>query len=112
MVKKYFPLFLSIAICYSCSSNSQKKDKSSKSETAKENNVSQSYDLSHPLKKWVLTDELNEISGQTWIDKNHLLAIEDLHPTLYLLRLDSTATIEKTSTFRDSSDIKFDLEDI
>ena len=112
MVKKYFPLFLSIAICYSCSSNSQKKDKSSKSETARENNISQSYDLSHPLIKWVLPDELNEISGQTWIDENHLLAIEDLHPTLYLLRLDSTATVEKTSTFKDSSDKKFDLEDI
>jgi uncharacterized protein YjiK len=112
MIRKYFPLFLSIAICCSCSSHSQKKDKSSKSETAKENNISQSYDLSHPLKKWVLTGELNEISGQTWIDKNHLLAIEDLHPTLYLLRLDSTATVEKTSTFKDSSDKKFDLEDI
>ena len=112
MIKKYFWLFLSIAICCSCNSNSQKKDKSNKSESVKENNVSQSYDLSHPLKKWVLPDELKEISGQAWIDKNHLLAIEDLHPTLYLLRLDSTMSIEKTSTFKDSSDKKFDLEDI
>jgi uncharacterized protein YjiK len=112
MIKKYFWLFLSIAICCSCNSNSQKKDKSNKSESVKENNVFQSYDLSHPLKKWVLPDELKEISGQAWIDKNHLLAIEDLHPTLYLLRLDSTMSIEKTSTFKDSSDKKFDLEDI
>ena len=112
MIRKHFWLFLFVAVCYSCNSNSQKKDKSNKSESAKDTNVSQSYDLSHPLKKWVLPEELKEISGQTWIDKNHLLAIEDLHPTLYLLSLDSTATVEKTSTFKDSSDKKFDLEDI
>ena len=112
MTRKYFWLFLPIAIFYSCNSNSQKKDKNNKSEYVRENNVPQSYDLKHPQKKWALADELKEISGQAWIDKKHLLAIEDLHPTLYLLRLDSTATIEKTSTFKDSSDKKFDLEDI
>jgi uncharacterized protein YjiK len=112
MIRKHFWLFLFIAVCYSCNSNSQKKDKSNKSESVNDTNVSQPYDLSHPLKKWVLPEELKEISGQTWIDKNHLLAIEDLHPTLYLLSLDSTATVEKTSTFKDSSDKKFDLEDI
>src|SRR5205814_2369955 len=84
------------------------KDKNNKSESVRENNVPQSYDLKHPQKKWALADELKEISGQAWIDEKHLLAIEDLHPTLYLLRLDSTATIEKTSTFKDSSDKKFE----
>ena len=112
MIRKYFRVFLSLAICYSCNSNSSKKEKSGETDPVKGNNVPQSYDLKHPLKKWVLPDELKEISGQTWIDKNHLLAIEDLHPTLYLLSLATTATIEKTSTFKDSSDKKFDLEDI
>ena len=112
MTRKYFRIFLSIAICYSCNSNSSKKEKNGETDSVKEANASSSYDLLHPQKKWELPDELKEISGQAWIDKNHLLAVEDLHPTLYLLSLDSTAAIEKTSNFKDSSDKKFDLEDI
>ena len=112
MTRKYFRVFLSIAICYSCNSNSSKKEKNEETDAAKKANASLSYDLLHPQKKWELPGELKEISGQAWIDNNHLLAVEDLHPTLYLLSLDSTAAIEKTSNFKDSSDKKFDLEDI
>ena len=111
MTSKYFRLFLAIAIVYSCNSNSSIKESNEQS-PVKENKVPFLYDLLHPKKKWVLPSELKEISGQTWIDSNHLLVIEDLHPTLYLIRLDSTSSIEKTSTFKDSSDKKFDLEDI
>jgi hypothetical protein len=70
------------------------------------------YDLSHPSKKWVLPKELKEISGQAWIDKNHLLAIEDLHPVLYTIKLADNATIEKQTAFKKISDKKIDIEDV
>lgn len=70
------------------------------------------YDLEHPQKTWILSDDLNEISGNDWLDKNHLLVIEDLHPILYFLRMDSMAVIEKKTTFLGLPDKKFDLEDV
>lgn len=70
------------------------------------------YDLSHPTKKWILPDALKEISGQVWIDKNHLLAIEDLHPILYLIKMGNKATIEKQIPFKKVSDKKTDIEDV
>lgn len=70
------------------------------------------YDLSHPAKTWTLPKELKEISGQVWLDANHLLVIEDLHPDLYILNLDKNASIEKTIPFKKSSDKKIDIEDI
>ena len=72
------------------------------------------YDLSHPKKKWKLPQSLLEISGNSWIDKDRLLIIEDLHPNLYILNLkDTTAIIEKTISFKEDIDgKKFDVEDI
>jgi uncharacterized protein YjiK len=70
------------------------------------------YDLSHPQKKWTLPADLLEISGISWIDPTHLLAIEDLHRELYLLRLGDTVTIEKKIPFGKSTGDKFDVEDI
>ncbi|HEV8082167.1 MAG TPA: hypothetical protein VGP55_03145 [Chitinophagaceae bacterium] len=59
------------------------------------------YDLAHPQKKWELPAAIFEISGNTWIDENHLLVIEDLHPNLYLIKLsESNAVIEKTIPFK------------
>src|SRR5574338_586329 len=70
------------------------------------------YDLSHPSKKWILPEELKEISGQVWINKDHLLAIEDLHPILYILKLTDKVTIEKQTAFKKVSDKKMDIEDV
>ena len=76
--------------------------------------VAELYDLSHPLKKWRLPEELLEISGNSFIDSNHLLVIEDLHPNLYVLNLKDTAGfIEKKIAFKeDASGKKFDVEDV
>jgi hypothetical protein len=72
------------------------------------------YDLDKPEKKWELPAELYEISGNAWIDNDHLLAIEDLHPNLYLLNLkNDNAVIEKTVNFqKDPSGKKIDIEDV
>lgn len=71
------------------------------------------YDLARPAKSWTLPDELKEISGNAWVDANHLLVIEDLHPVLYLLRLENDkAVIEKKIPFAPIGDKKFDIEDV
>ncbi|HVT84921.1 MAG TPA: SdiA-regulated domain-containing protein [Chitinophagaceae bacterium] len=75
-------------------------------------NAGFTYDLSHPSKKWILPEELKEISGQAWIDRKHLLVIEDLHPILYVIKLADKATIEKQTAFKKISDKKMDIEDV
>jgi uncharacterized protein YjiK len=106
----FLRLITLLIFCWSCHSNDSKHDSDAK--TATKANPSD-YDLNKPEKKWELPDELLEISGITWINKTHLLAIEDLNPNLYLLKLDSNKTsIEKTIAFKEKSDEKFDVEDI
>jgi len=107
-------LFVSALLCFFSFSN-RKNFSSVKDTLRKEKTITYTYDLAHPQRKWVLPDELLEISGQTWVDKNHLLAIEDLHAVLYLLRLDSNIVIEKQKVFRERTgkeDKKFDIEDV
>lgn len=70
------------------------------------------YDVSTPAKKWVLPDELKEISGNYWLDNNHLLVVEDLHAILYVLRLDEEAVIEKKIPFINQEKDKLDMEDV
>jgi SdiA-regulated len=70
------------------------------------------YDLSRPDKSWVLPSQLKEISGNTWVDKDHLLAIEDLHPNLYLIRLGQRPVIEKQIAFLPEKNKKMDIEDV
>jgi len=71
------------------------------------------YDLNHPAHTWKLPDELVEVSGNAWVDTNHLLFIEDLHPNLYYVKLDdNTATLEKKIVFADTKKEKFDIEDV
>ena len=56
------------------------------------------YDLKNPNHTWKLPAQLVEVSGNTWIDANHLILIEDLHPNLYYVKIDDkNATLEKTS---------------
>ncbi|MXV51280.1 hypothetical protein GS399_09895 [Pedobacter sp. HMF7647] len=70
-----------------------------------------SYDLSKPLKTWKLPASLKEISGIAWVDANHLLAIEDLTPNLYLLNMNGKNIIERKVLIKQETK-KFDLEDV
>ena len=71
------------------------------------------YDLKNPNHTWKLPGQLVEVSGNTWIDKDHLILIEDLHPNLYLVKIeDKNATLEKTIPFAVEDKEKFDIEDV
>ncbi len=71
------------------------------------------YELKTPTHSWKLPEQLVEVSGNTWVDNDHLILIEDLHPLLYLVKLDDkNATLEKTIKFKDEDKEKFDIEDV
>lgn len=71
------------------------------------------YDLLRPVKGWNLSDSLAEISGITILKNEKLIAIEDIHPILYELRLgDSTGVIVNKLEFREIDQEKFDFEDL
>lgn len=71
------------------------------------------YALKNPTHSWKLPEQLIEVSGNTWVDNDHLILIEDLHPLLYLIKIDDkTATLEKTIKFKDEDKDKFDIEDV
>lgn len=71
------------------------------------------YNLGHPLKKWSLSDSLAQISGIAWLKNNQLLAIEDIRPILYEIKLGDTAgMITNKIQFRQAGEDKFDFEDL
>jgi len=71
------------------------------------------YDLKNPNHTWKLPKELVEVSGNTLVDENHLILIEDTHPNLYLIKTgDKNATLEKTIPFQKDEKNKFDIEDV
>ena len=71
------------------------------------------YDLKSPNHTWRLPGQLVEVSGNTWIDNDHLILIEDMHPNLYLIKIDDkNATLEKTIPFADEKKEKTDIEDV
>jgi len=71
------------------------------------------YDLKTPDHTWRLPDQLVEVSGNTWVDKDHLILIEDMHPNLYLIKIDDkNATLEKTIPFAEEEKEKTDIEDV
>ncbi|MDQ2718356.1 MAG: SdiA-regulated domain-containing protein [Bacteroidota bacterium] len=72
------------------------------------------YDLKTPDQTWRLPADLVEVSGNSWVDKDHLMLIEDLHPNLYYLNISSKdAALEKTIPFQsDDQGKKFDIEDV
>lgn len=117
---RYHSLLLMVAFilgsCNSKSSGSKKEnDTSTQSAIANapvRNEVRVKYDITKPDKKYTLDQDLLEISGITWIDKSHLVAIEDLRPILYLIRLDGSATVEKKIPFHETTKEKFDVEDV
>lgn len=71
------------------------------------------YDLKNPTYSWRLPSQLVEVSGNTWIDADHLILIEDLNANLYYIKIDDkAATLEKTIPFADNDKDKFDIEDV
>jgi WD40 repeat protein len=71
------------------------------------------YDLKKPARTWKLPQGLIEVSGNTWVGKDHLILIEDIHPNLYLIKIDDkNATLEKTIAFQKDEKNKFDIEDV
>lgn len=71
------------------------------------------YDVSKPDNQWRLPDQLIEVSGNAWVDQNHLLLIEDLHPELYLIKLNGgKAELEKIIPFANTEKDKYDIEDV
>ena len=108
-------LFISIFILGSCVNNNKDKDKDNTLVAGKavaEKSASK-YDLSKPINKWELPPQLKEISGIVKLDNNQVLAIEDLHPTLYTLNLgNGKASIADTVSFYETAKDKFDIEDV
>ncbi len=71
------------------------------------------YSLKNPTHSWKLPEQLVEVSGNTWVDNDHLILIEDLNPVLYLIKIDDkNATLEKTVKFKEEDKEKFDIEDV
>jgi len=71
------------------------------------------YDLANPVKRWSLSDSLAEISGIVWLKDDKFLAIEDIHPILYELRLgDTNGVISNQVEFRRADEDKMDFEDL
>src|ERR1700730_18401629 len=105
-------LFTIIITFFACNSTPEKKGETRVQASAEKTADSYEYDLAKPEKKWILPNELLEISGNAWIDKNHLLAIEDIHPNLYLIRLENSAVVVKRIPFNATSKEKLDVEDV
>src|SRR6476469_4482821 len=71
------------------------------------------YDLKHPSQSWELPEQLKEISGIVKLGGDSLLAIEDLHASLYFLKLqNSSAGIVANLPFAENEKDKFDIEDV
>ena len=71
------------------------------------------FDFTKPTGKWMLPEDLVEISGIVKLEGKKMLAIEDLHPLLYILDLnDSSGTITDSIQFYETSKDKFDMEDV
>ena len=105
-------LFIIILFLSSCNSAPEKKEDTPIQAAAEKTSGKFQYDMGKPEKKWTLPNDLLEISGIAWIDNNHLLAIEDIRPDLYLLRLDNSVVVEKKTPFHETSKQKFDIEDV
>ena len=74
---------------------------------------STNYDLLKPVKSWALSDSLAEISGITFLKNERLIAIEDIHPILYEIKIgDTTGSVINKLEFRETDKEKFDFEDL
>jgi uncharacterized protein YjiK len=116
-------LVIVMFICPACKLKSANTDSHDTTVTSERNTLDTSkhpsdtggfkYDLKNPNHTWRLPDQLVEVSGNAWVDADHLILIEDLHPDLYLVKLgDKTATLEKTIPFAEQEKDKVDIEDV
>jgi uncharacterized protein YjiK len=120
MTRLHFNFLLPlIGVLISCANNAGPEKKTVADKTAdttliaKNNPVPATFDLTKPDHTWRLPAQLIEVSGNTWVDANHLVLIEDLHPALYLIKLDNkNATLEKTIPFAETEKDKVDIEDV
>jgi uncharacterized protein YjiK len=124
MIKIFLNFFLLFfPVLFSCKTNKENKNKtpvivylpqkSSTDSALKNDGADFSYDLKNPNHTWKLPAQLVEVSGNTWIDANHLILIEDLHPNLYYIKIDEkVVTLEKTVPFASEDKEKFDIEDV
>ncbi len=114
---RIYSFVFSVFILFSCKSNTQKEtplsQKKENTDTVSKSKSSFSYDLKKPTHSWVLPAALVEVSGNVWIDKDHLILIEDLRPSLYFVKFDDkNATLEKTVPFEETDKAKVDIEDV
>ncbi len=97
----------------SCDEKKENKSKEAKAGPAATSLMQTGYDFRHPIGKWALSDSLAEISGIKFFKNERLIAIEDMHPILYELKLkDSSGVIVDKLEFRQSDKEKFDFEDL
>ncbi|MDQ6903443.1 MAG: SdiA-regulated domain-containing protein [Bacteroidota bacterium] len=114
-----------IGLLFSCNANNNANQKftpvvvdvsQKKAADSSQPNASSStynYDMKTPNHTWRLPSQLVEVSGNTWVDKDHLILIEDLNPNLYYVKIDDkNATLEKTIPFASTDKEKFDIEDV
>lgn len=72
-----------------------------------------SYDLKKPKRSWELPSSLKEVSGNTWVDKNHVLLIDDGHSNLFLFEIkDKELLLNKTIPFQEDKKSKLDIEGV
>ncbi|HEV2832048.1 MAG TPA: SdiA-regulated domain-containing protein [Hanamia sp.] len=124
MIKVFFYiLFLFVSFLWSCGNNKtvNNKDpvvinlpeKTSTDSSVKKSISDFNYDLKKPSQLWRLPSALVEVSGNTWVDEERLILIEDIHPNLYLIKLDGKkASLEKEIPFQKDEKDKFDIEDV
>lgn len=114
-IKRFGSIF-SLFILFSCQNKQEKNTLSPKKENIDDDSKSKtnfSYNLKKPTHSWVLPSDLVEVSGNTWIDKNHLILIEDFTPNLYFVKFDDkNATLEKKIPFAETDKEKIDIEDV
>jgi len=108
------PLVLVIGLLLHNSCNNKAETKKEKDEGPTPVSLrSTDYDLVKPVKGWALSDSLAEISGITFLQNKRLIAIEDLRPLLYEIKLgDSAGVIVNKLEFRETDKEKFDFEDV
>lgn len=105
-------LFVISFLIVACSQPAKRFEKNNGSITEQRSSVKTGYDFVHPKKSWSLPDELKEISGLAFIDNTHFVAIEDLHPLLYILRTNDSCIVERIIPFKQTDKEKYDIEDV